>query len=149
MSVPWADDAMIVEVAKLAGVDTFINRHPSGFNMGIGERGEGLSGGQRQSIAIARAILSNASICLFDEPTSAMDNADEYELMSRLKPYLENKTLLLVTHRLPLFNLVERLILLDNGRLIIDGPKEEVLERLRQASVQQGPAKPTEEKPPT
>lgn len=130
LTMPWAEDAQIVQVAKIAGVDAFVDHHPSGYGLFIGERGEGLSGGQRQAIAIARAILSNAPICLFDEPTSAMDNATEQDLMSRLSAYLTQKTLVLVTHKVAVFPLVERLILLDNGRLLMDGPKEKVLAQL-------------------
>lgn len=142
LTAPWADDADVVAVAKIAGVDSFINRNPSGYNLAIGERGEGLSGGQRQAIAIARAIISKAKICLFDEPTSAMDNATERDLMIRLTDYLKEKTLLLVTHKITLFNMVQRLILLDNGKVVLDGPKDQVIARLSQP-----PAKPQPEVP--
>lgn len=137
LTMPWAEDNTILEVAKLAGVDSFINRHPAGYHLPIGERGEGLSGGQRQAIAIARAIITQAQICLFDEPTSSMDNATEKDLITRLTPYMTKKTLILVTHKISLFPMINRLILLDNGKLLLDGPKDQVLARLTQQ-----PAKP-------
>lgn len=129
---PWADDIAIANAAKLAGVDHFVNNHPAGFDMPVGERGEGLSGGQRQAIAIARAMLSNPPIWLFDEPTSAMDSQTENELLQRLALYLKNKTMILVTHKLSLLPLVERIIVLDKGHLIMDGPKEKVVKLLTQ-----------------
>lgn len=132
LSTPWADDVKILEVAKLAGVDAFVHHHPDGYDLKIGEGGAGLSGGQRQAIAIARAILSNAPICLFDEPTSSMDNATEHDLIIRLSSYLKPKTLLLVTHKIPLFALVDRLILMSNGQIILDGPRDQVLAKLSQ-----------------
>jgi len=132
MGVPWAEDEDIIEVAHLAGVDAFTNLHPHGFDLQVGERGEGLSGGQRQAVAIARAILGKAPVCLFDEPTSAMDNATERDLILRLATYLPHKTLLLVTHKVSLFPLVQRLILLDNGKLLLDGPRDQILAQLAQ-----------------
>lgn len=136
LSMPWADDETILKAAQIAGVDNFVNRHPSGYNLTIGERGEGLSGGQRQAIAVARALVSNAPICLFDEPTSSMDNNTERDLLIKLTEYLPQKTLILVTHKVSLFHLVDRLILIDNGKILLDGPKDQVLARLTQ------PAKP-------
>ncbi|MBS0289855.1 MAG: type I secretion system permease/ATPase [Proteobacteria bacterium] len=129
---PWTSDQVIAQAAFLACVDTFVSRHPLGFNMLIGERGEGISGGQKQAIAIARALLANPPIWLFDEPTSAMDDKTEQELLRRLSHYLKLKTLILVTHRLSLLNLVDRIIVLDKGRLIEDGPKEIIIPKLNE-----------------
>ncbi|MBS0289272.1 MAG: type I secretion system permease/ATPase [Proteobacteria bacterium] len=127
MTAPWVSDRMIAQAAYLSGADSFINRHPLGYALPIGERGEGISGGQRQSIAIARALLSNPSIWLFDEPTSAMDIRTEQELIQRIANYLRKKTLLLVTHRQSLLALVDRVIIMEQGRLIKDGSKESIL----------------------
>lgn len=130
MSMPMATDEEILNAAQLAGVDTFVRHHPSGYEMQIGERGEGLSGGQRQAITIARALLPNPKIWLFDEPTSAMDNTTEMELLQRFSSMVENKTFILATHKITLFPLVDRVLVMDGGRLIVDGPKQKVLELL-------------------
>ncbi|WP_419419542.1 type I secretion system permease/ATPase [Legionella sp. D16C41] len=133
MGMPWADDAAILQAGHLGGVDKFVNHHPEGFDMMIGERGEGLSGGQRQSIALARGLLSDPPIWLFDEPTSAMDMSTEQETIQRLLSLKEKKTIIVVTHRVSLFPLVDRLILMDNGHIILDGPKNEVIDVLQKA----------------
>lgn len=130
LGTPWAGDQMVLQAAKLAGVDLFINQHPAGFSMPIGEQGAGLSGGQRQSIAIARAILSNPAILLLDEPTSAIDNYAEQILIRNLANYAANRTLIIVTHKLSMLALVNRVILMDNGQVVADGPKDEVLKQL-------------------
>jgi len=129
---PYVSDEEILRVAELAGVTDFTNRHPAGFDMPVQERGEGLSGGQRQSIAIARALLLSPPIMLMDEPSNAMDNNTEAELKNKLKDVVKDKTLILITHRASLLELVDRLIILDNGEIIADGPKEQVLEALKQ-----------------
>jgi ATP-binding cassette subfamily C protein LapB len=131
MGAPYADDAAVLRAANVAGVNEFVDRHPLGFDMQIGERGEGLSGGQRQTIAVARAMLLNPPMLLMDEPTSSMDNATEDRLKTRLTEEIGDKTLILVTHRASLLELVQRIIVLDNGRVIADGPKAQVLEALR------------------
>jgi len=119
----------------LACVDEFINRHPLGFDMLIGERGEGLSGGQRQAIVLARALLLNPPILLLDEPTNAMDNRAEELLKARLQPYLEDKTLLLVTHRMSLLSLVHHLIVVDGGQIVAFCLKEQVIHALSSGQV--------------
>jgi ATP-binding cassette subfamily C protein LapB len=126
---------MVLKAAQLAGVDEFINRHPLGFDMLIGERGEGLSGGQRQTIVLARALLLNPPILLLDEPTNAMDNRAEELLKIRLQPYLEDKTLLLVTHRMSLLSLVHHLIVVDGGQIVAFGLKEQVIQALTSGQV--------------
>lgn len=132
LAKPWADDASILAAAKISGADTFISRHPMGYAMPIGERGEGLSGGQRQTMVIARAILSNPSILLLDEPTSSMDETLEQQWIAKMKEYCVGKTLLLSTHKSALISLVDRIIILDNGRIVLDGPKEQVIQKLTQ-----------------
>ena len=99
--------------------------------MQIGERGEALSGGQRQAIAIARAFIKEPPLLMLDEPTNSLDNRAEETLKTRIGNYLsERHTLILVTHRASLLSLVNRLIVLDNGRIVADGEKQQVLEAL-------------------
>ena len=127
---PPRSDAEILRAAEAAGVDRFANRHPRGFDMQVGERGEFLSSGQRQTIAVARALLRQAPILLLDEPTASMDNATEDHVRARLASFAAGRTLILVTHRTALLELVDRIIVLDEGRVAADGPKEEVLNAL-------------------
>ncbi|MDM8558659.1 type I secretion system permease/ATPase [Candidatus Parabeggiatoa sp. HSG14] len=135
MGATYMEDNMVLRAAQLAGVDEFVNRHPLGFDMLIGERGMGLSGGQRQAIVLARALLFNPSILLLDEPTNSMDNSTEEQLKVRLQSYLENKTLLLVTHRTSLLSLVDRLIVMDRGQIVAMGQKEQVIKALATGQV--------------
>ncbi|MBF0449068.1 MAG: type I secretion system permease/ATPase [Magnetococcales bacterium] len=116
-------DEEILRVAELAGVHDFISQTPQGYDLLLAERGEGLSGGQRQAIAIARALISKPSILLMDEPTSSMDGASELQLIKRLKVEMSEKTLIVVTHRTTLLELVDRVIVIDRGRVVADGPK--------------------------
>ena len=125
-----ADDGRVLETARLSGVDSFASRHPLGYDAEVGERGAHLSGGQRQAVAIARALLQDPPILLFDEPTSAMDNSAENRFKRQLEAILPGKTLLLVTHRTSLLSLVDRLIVMDGGRVVADGRKEDVLKAL-------------------
>lgn len=131
LGTPYADDAHVVAAAEIGGVTEFANRHPSGFDMLIGERGESLSGGQRQAVGIARAVLNDSPILLLDEPSSAMDHQSEDMLKSRLARYTIGKTVVLVTHRTSLLDLVDRLIVIDNGKVMADGPKAQVIEALQ------------------
>jgi ATP-binding cassette subfamily C protein LapB len=138
LSAPWANDQAILQAAKIANVDRFVSQHPAGYAMPIGEQGAGLSGGQRQSIAIARAILSNPAILLLDEPTSSIDMAAEMVIINNLKQYANNKTLLVVTHKMTMLALVNRIIITSEGGIIEDGPKDEVLKRMKNDLVTQG-----------
>jgi ATP-binding cassette subfamily C protein LapB len=133
LGAPYADDNDILEVAKIAGVMDFVNQHPHGFDMQVGERGEHLSGGQRQAIAIARALLLDPPVLMLDEPSNSMDNSTEAILKRQLAEYAKHKTLILITHRSSLLDLVDRLIVIDAGRVIADGPKAQVLEALKQS----------------
>lgn len=130
MGAPYVDDAAMLRAAEIAGVTEFVNRHPQGFDMPVGERGDGLSGGQRQSVAIARALLLDPKLLLLDEPTNSLDNRSEENFKSRLATQLDGKTLILVTHRASMLTLVNRLIVVEGGRIIADGPKEQVLDAL-------------------
>lgn len=132
---PYADDSAIIAAMELAGLRDFVNKHPRGFDMHIGERGESLSGGQRQCVAIARAFLMEPPILLLDEPTSSMDYTTENEFKIRLsrfaKRFSPGKTLLIATHRSSLIDLADRIIVIDEGRILADGPRAEVLEDLK------------------
>jgi ATP-binding cassette subfamily C protein LapB len=130
LGAPYVDDAAMLRAAGVAGVTEFANRHPMGFDMPVGERGEALSGGQRQSVATARALLLTPPILVFDEPSNSLDNRSEENFKCRLAGQLEGRTLILVTHRASLLTLVDRLIVMDGGRIIADGPKAQVLESL-------------------
>lgn len=131
----YISDARMLEVAELTGVTELARQHPQGFDRPVGERGQLLSGGQRQAVLLARALLLNPPIMMLDEPTSAMDNASEDALRQRLHTWMAGKTLLLVTHRTAMLSLVDRLIVLDNGRIVADGPKEAVIDALRKGRV--------------
>lgn len=132
MKAPWVSDEEILKCAKISGADSFIQRHPSGYDMPIGESAQGLSGGQAQAITIARALVLSPTILLMDEPTSSMDNSAEQLFVENLKKYAADKTILLITHRMPLLALVDRLIVLQGGKIIADGSKERVLDALKQ-----------------
>lgn len=132
IKAPWAPDSEVLACAQMAGADAFIQRHPSGYDMPIGEGGHGISGGQAQAITIARALMLSPTILLFDEPTSSMDNSAEQFFLDNMKKFGADKTLLLVTHRMPLLALVDRLIVLQGGKIIADGSKDRVLDALRQ-----------------
>jgi len=134
----YISDARMLEVAELTGVSELARQHPLGFDRPVGERGQLLSGGQRQAVLMARALLLDPPILLLDEPTSAMDNSSEEILRKRLHETCRDKTLLLVTHRTSMLSLVDRLLVLDNGRIVADGPKDAVIEALRKGHV--GPA---------
>lgn len=130
LGFPFATDQQLLQAIRIAGLEEWLQQHPAGLEMLIEENGRNLSGGQRQSIALARALINNPNILLFDEPTNGLDNLAEEQFKQRLQPYLEHKTLLLITHRASLLSLVQRLIVLDNGKIIADGPKDAILQAL-------------------
>lgn len=138
IGMPHVEDHAILQAAEIAGLQELVGNHPKGFDMPIGERGESLSGGQRQSVAIARAFAHEPSFLLLDEPSSAMDSSTEEALKARLAAYAKNRTLVLVTHRNSLLDLVDRLIVIDRGRVVADGPKEQVTEALQSGKVGRG-----------
>ncbi len=135
LGAPHVDDETILRAAELSGVTEFVGRHAMGFDMPIGEQGRGLSGGQRQKVAMARAILHDPPILLLDEPTSAMDHRSESQLKQRLQEILPGKTLVLITHRASLLELVERVVVIDNATIIADGPRDRVLSALRNGQI--------------
>jgi ATP-binding cassette, subfamily C, bacterial LapB len=135
MSHPQADDEAVVRAAEMANLSDFVNRHPQGFDMQVGERGEVLSGGQRKSVAIARAVISEPPMLLMDEPTGSMDHATEAWVIDQFKEYAKDRTTLLVTHRTSLLALVDRIIVVDGGQVVADGPREQVVQALRQGRI--------------
>jgi ATP-binding cassette subfamily C protein LapB len=120
------DDAHILNVAKVSGVDDFVASHPQGYDLELKERGEGLSGGQRQSINLARALLHNPNLLILDEPTSSMDTATEKTVIGRLKAWAGGKTLVIVSHRNALLELVDRVLVMDQGNVVADTTPEKL-----------------------
>jgi ATP-binding cassette subfamily C protein LapB len=127
---PAATAKEFLRVLRLTGLDQIAAKHPMGINLPIGEMGDGLSGGQRQLVALARSILANPSILLLDEPTSSMDMQTESQFVAHLKNSTKEQTLIVVTHRPSLLSLVDRIIVVDEGNIVADGPKDEVMARL-------------------
>jgi ATP-binding cassette subfamily C protein LapB len=121
------DDDEVLRAARVSGTHDFIGQIPNGYDLRLTDRGEGLSGGQRQSIAIARAVAGSRRILLFDEPTSAMDIQSENALIARLEAELAGRTVVLVTHRASMLKLVDRVIILDRGKIVAQGPRDDVL----------------------
>ncbi len=136
MSMPSATDEMILECAKAAGVHDFISRHPMGYDAYVGEGGDTLSGGQRQAIALARAMLKSPNIILCDEPTNAMDVQSENAFCQYIKKQAKDKTLILITHKHSMLSLVDRLILVHDGKIIMDGHRDEVIDSLKTGQVE-------------
>jgi len=124
------DDAEMLRASELSGTHQFMGQIANGYDLRLADRGEGLSGGQRQSIAIARAVAGSPPIFVFDEPTSAMDAQTEAGLLQRMQSELEGRTLVLITHKPPLLALVSRILVIDRGRIIADGPRDAVLKQL-------------------
>ena len=129
-----SDDALL-DAVRLSGLTDFVNQHPAGLAMPVGEHGQLLSGGQRQSVTIARALLNDPAILLFDEPTGSMDHSSEEEFKRNIAQFAEGKTLVVITHRTSLLELVNRIIVIDAGKIVADGAKEQVVEALRQGRI--------------
>lgn len=138
VAAPHASDADIVEVARAVGLHDFVTRHPLGYDLPVGERGDGLSGGQRQAVALARALLRRPPVIVLDEPTSSMDTMTERQVTEALPPYTRGRTMVLITHRASLLQLVDRLIVFDNGKVVADAPRETVLEGLASGRIRSG-----------
>lgn len=125
------DDTEMLRVAELSGTHGFMGRIANGYDLQLADRGEGLSGGQRQAISLARALAGRPQIVLFDEPTSAMDQGSESQLIARLQAELQGRTFVLITHRPALLALVERIVVVEGGRVVQDGPRDAVLKELQ------------------
>lgn len=129
------DDEQMLRAADLSGTHQFIGQVANGYDRTLADRGEGLSGGQRQSIAIARALAGRPPVMLFDEPSSAMDQQTENGLILRLEKELEGRTMIVITHRTPFLRLSSRVIILDRGKIVADGPRDEVLGKIKRPKV--------------
>lgn len=127
----FASDEEIIQASKLAGLDKFLGKHEAGFDLMVGERGDGLSGGERQSITLARAVLANPNFLLFDEPTNSMDTQTEQAFIKNMENVIKDKTLIIATHKMSILKLVERVIILHDGKVIADGPKDKILNSLK------------------
>jgi len=125
------DDQDLLQALECSGVNNFLPRIPGGLDAVLADRGQSLSAGQRQAIALARALVNKPEVLLMDEPTAALDLNSEQSFVQHLQPLLDGKTLITVTHRLPVLELVDRIIVLADGKIALDGPKDKVLEQLK------------------
>lgn len=139
VGAPYVDDALVLSAAKMAGVESFTAPHPAGFDMQVGERGTNLSGGQRQMIAVARAMLTDPPVLLLDEPSASMDDGSEAMLRQNLASYIVGRTMVLVTHKHAMLSMVDRIILVEHGMIVADGPKEAVIRALNEGKVKKKP----------
>ncbi|WP_457743206.1 type I secretion system permease/ATPase [Sulfurimonas sp.] len=126
-----ATDGAMIRAAQISTADEFIKKHPKGYEMPVGERGQGMSGGQRQSIGIARALLLDTPIVMMDEPSNAMDQITEAKLLANLEKTLRDKTSIMVTQKMNLLKIANRVIVMSEGKIIIDAPKEEAILKLQ------------------
>ncbi len=131
MGYEMAPDRAVLRAAELAGVMEFLRDSQAGLDTQVGERGEALSGGQRQAVAIARALLYDPPVMILDEPTASMDPASENRLKKRLEHLTKNRTTILITHKGAMLSIVEKLILIDRGRIVAYGPKDDVIRKLQ------------------
>lgn len=132
---PHADDQSVLQAAKIGGIADYVNAHPKGFDLEVGERGDTLSGGQRQGVGIARAFVTQPQIVLLDEPTSAMDHSGEETVKRNIAEATSGKTMVVISHRNAMLELAERLIVIDSGQIVADGTKEDVTAALRAGKV--------------
>jgi ATP-binding cassette subfamily C protein LapB len=135
LSNPQLSDSAILRSVEIAHLADYVNRHPQGFDMMIGERGDSLSGGQRKSVALARGVIHEPPLLLMDEPTGSMDHSTEVAVQKQLAEFIEGRTWLVVTHRNSLLEMVDRIIVIDNGKLVADGPKDTVVQALQQGRI--------------
>jgi len=134
MGASYVDDARVQLVAEMAGVTDFTDRHPQGLDMQVGEMGQNLSGGQRQLVALARALLLFPKILIMDEPSSSMDQTTEKILRERLRVIMKDRTVIIATHRASLLELVDTLMVVEAGQLVAFGSKEDVTAQLNGAN---------------
>jgi len=146
---PAAKAKEFLRVLKLTGLDQIAARHPLGINLPIGEMGDGLSGGQRQLVSLARSLLAHPAVLLMDEPTSSMDMQTENQFISHLKNATGNQTMIVVTHRPSLLVLVDRIIVIDDGKIVADGPKESVLAKMQGKQVKATAVAPAQQQATT
>ncbi|MCJ8329611.1 MAG: ATP-binding cassette domain-containing protein [Lentisphaeria bacterium] len=130
LGAPNISEEQLHRALETSGLSKMINNESMGIDLPVGEQGRFLSGGQRQMVSAARGIANDTPIYLFDEPTTSLDTSSEAEFLRRVQPMLEPKTLILVTHKMHLLTLVDRVIVMDNGKIILDGAKEQILNQL-------------------
>lgn len=135
IAAPGADDGAVLDAAKWSGVADIAAAHPQGYERPVGERGDTLSGGQRQAVAIARAAVSKPRVLLLDEPTAAMDQRSETEVLAGLRDSTSGATLVIVTHKMAILPMVERVILIDKGRVVADGPRDAVVKAISEGRI--------------
>jgi ATP-binding cassette subfamily C protein LapB len=135
LGAPLADDDAMLAAARIAGLDRLVTSHPLGFDLMVGEHAEGLSGGQKQSVAIARALLSAPPMFLLDEPTSSMDHNSEQAFIAHFKTVIRGRTMVIATHKPAMLELVDRLIVLEGGKVAADGPRDTILKALTQGGL--------------
>jgi ATP-binding cassette subfamily C protein LapB len=149
---PSVNDHLVARAAELSGAAAFIKNLPAGFGAQAGEQGRSLSGGQRQAVGLARALVHDPEILILDEPTSNMDAGSERRIQARLASVCKDKTMLLITHRFSMLRIVDRLVVMEDGRIVRDGPREEVLKAMRGnpavPSAPSAPSSPFAEKKP-
>jgi ATP-binding cassette, subfamily C, bacterial LapB len=133
---PYVREEFVIAVCQAIGVHQFASKHPRGYDMMINERGEGLSGGQRQAVALARALIAQPTVLLLDEPTSAMDVQTEQMALQALEKFATTATVVMVTHKLQLVHFMQRAIVIDSGKRVADGPKDQILKALSEGKVQ-------------
>lgn len=131
LGAPHVEDERILRAAKLAGVTLFTDRDKDGLDKQVGERGHRLSGGQRQAVLLARTLLFSPPVMILDEPTSQMDSVTERMVQMNLEKVAQDRTFVLITHKSSMLSLVDRVIVVDHGEILEDGPKEEVLGNLK------------------
>lgn len=132
-NIAFADPATsterVIEAATMAGAHNFILQLPNGYDTIVGERGSSLSGGQRQRIAIARALVTDPRILIFDEATSALDYESEHIVQQNMAKIVQGRTVLIIAHRLSALRMADRIITIEDGRLVEDGPHQELVKR--------------------
>ena len=132
---PFITDAQLVRAVERAGIADWVNRHPLGFDMPISERGDSVSGGQKKCIAVARALVTEPNILILDEPTGGTDQTTERTIIESLSEFMKGRTLIVVTHRNSLLALVDRIVVVDRGKIVADGAREAVVNALRQGKI--------------
>lgn len=134
-------DSAVLRAAELSGVMSFLRDSEAGLDTQIGERGENLSGGQRQAVAIARALLYDPPIILLDEPTASIDPGSERRLYEHMREIAKGKTIVLITHKSAVLGLVDKLVLMDRGRIVAMGPRDEILYKLQTGQFRAAPTR--------
>ncbi len=129
---PTVNDHLILRASAISGVADFVKFNPAGYGAQVGEQGRNLSGGQRQAVGLARALVRDPDVLILDEPTSNMDVDSELLVQRRLAPVVKDKTLILITHRLSMLRIVDRIVVMDGGKVVMDGPRDKVLRALQE-----------------